>query len=302
VTATTEPRLQLSALERAVLETIVYSDVFDFALTASEVQRWLRVAASLEDVEAVLRSEPLSALLSSLSPYVMLRGREELVEVRHRRLLSSRKLQRQARHYASLIARLPFVRMVALTGSLAVDSSEAGDDVDYLIVTAPGRVWLARTATMLVVRLAALRGVTVCPNYVLSVAALELPCHEAYTARELLQMAPLFGAEVHRRMLAANGWWRDYLPNVEPVAMQPRDESGQSLLRRGFEALLGGRLGDALEGWLYRRKAGELQRQARGIGETETVFDETMCKGHFEGYRRRTEDAVAQRLAQVLSR
>jgi hypothetical protein len=291
--------VELTALERAVLETVVYSDVFDFPLTSAEVHRWLPLPASRAEVQAALALGPLASLLSTSTPYVVLRGREGLAGVRQRRLTSSHKLQRDARRYASLIALLPFVRMVALTGSLAVEGSDAGDDIDYLIVTAPRRVWLARTATMLIVRLAALRGVTLCPNYVLSESALQLPSRDAYTAREMLQMIPLYGADLHRRMLAANDWCRDFLPNAEPLA-STAPESGRGWLQRGAELLLGGSLGDRLEDWLYRRKSRELRGQA-GAAEGETVFDETMCKGHFEGYGRRTREAVAARLREVLA-
>ena len=68
--------------------------------------------------------------------------------------------------------------------------------------------------TMVVVRLAALRGVTLCPNYLLAESALALPDRDVYTARELLQMrADRAAQDVYERMLAANAWWRDLLPN-----------------------------------------------------------------------------------------
>ena len=44
--------LQLQGLDRAVLECVVYSDVFDFPVTAEEVWRSLPVQASLPEVDA----------------------------------------------------------------------------------------------------------------------------------------------------------------------------------------------------------------------------------------------------------
>jgi hypothetical protein len=202
---------------------------------------------------------------------------------------------RRARRYGWLIAKLPFVRMVAVTGSLAVDNAGAGDDIDYLIVTARGRVWLARGLTMLVVRLARLRGLTLCPNYLLSEAALQLPDRDVYTARELLQMRPVAGRAVHARMLSANTWCRDLLPNwrVEAESVSER----RSAVARFGECLLGGRLGDALERRLLRHKAGELRAQAGG--NSEAVFSEEVCKGHFDAHRARLEAELSRRLREI---
>jgi hypothetical protein len=220
--------------------------------------------------------------------------RGHLVATRLLRGDASSRLIGKACLYGGMIARLPFVRMVAITGSLAVDNADKGDDIDYLIVTAPGRVWLARALTMAVVRLAALRGVTVCPNYLLSEEALALPEQDRYTARELLQMRPLSGDRVYRRLLAANAWWRDYLPNALAAAAV---SDGGGVLQRLGELLLRPVAG-RLEAWVYRRKAAELAAQAEA-GNGEVVFDATMCKGHFEGHRRRTAEALAQRLRRL---
>jgi hypothetical protein len=45
---------------------------------------------------------------------------------------------------------------------------------------------------------------------------------------------------------------------------------------------------------LLRRKGRELA--AQGTGNGEAVFNEQMCKGHFEAHRSRLEAALAQRM------
>jgi hypothetical protein len=283
----------LSVLERAVIESVAYSDVFDYPLTLEEICRGLPIVASSADVAAAL--EVARDFVSGVDSYHALAGREALVETRARRAEASRTLMRRANSYGRLIARVPFVRMVAVTGSLAVDNAEDGDDVDYLIVTAPGRVWLARALTMAVVRLAALRGLTLCPNYLLAETALALPERDPYTARELLQMRPIAGYAVYSRMLAANAWCTDLLPNWQPDAAQPDERPG--LLKRLGEAALGGRLGDALERWFLHRKGRELSARAGANGET--VFNEDVCKGHFDAHRARLEAELALRLTRL---
>jgi hypothetical protein len=283
----------LSVLERAVVECVAYSDVFDYPLTLDEIRRCLPIVASSAEIDSAV--EATSDLLTRVAPYFALAGREALVETRVRRAEASRRLMRRAMSYGRLIARLPFVRVVAVTGSLAVDNAEDGDDVDYLIVTAPGRVWLARALTIAVVRMSALRGLTLCPNYLLAETALALPERDTYTARELLQMRPVAGHVVYSRMLAANAWCAELLPNWRQDADQPDEPPG--LLQRIGEAVLGGRLGDALERWFLRRKGRELS--ARAGAAAETAFSEDVCKGHFDAHRARLEAELALRMSRL---
>jgi hypothetical protein len=281
---------QLSRLDTAVLETVVYSDLFDFPLTREEVWRWLPRATTHQEVENAL-SRLIPAALSEAYPYVTLPGREHIGQLREQRYQTSATLWVKAERYGRLIARLPLVRMVAVTGSLAVQNADSGDDIDYLIVTANGRVWLARAMTMLVVRFAALRGVTLCPNFVLSESALALPDHDLYTARELLQMTPIGKSSVYAQMLSENVWWRAFLPNLTPPHTSNAFDN-PSFLRSTAEWLLRAKPFNWLEAWLLAQKGAELTRRAA----SEAVFDASMCKGHFEGWHERTSREVQTRM------
>ena len=229
--------------------------------------------------------------------YLALRGREEVFARRRQRQANTRRLRRKAEQCGRVISHLPFVRMVAITGSIAADNAAEGADLDFMIVTAPGRVWTVRALSMVVVRFWSLRGVTVCPNYLLAESALALPERDRYTARELLQMLPVGASHAYERMLRENEWWRDFLPNATPRAhARP---AKLTLGRRIIEGMMSTELFDLAERWLMRRKASELRGQAT---TTEAVFSAEMCKGNFENWRARTEQATAERLKALLER
>jgi hypothetical protein len=286
----------LAPLERAVFEAVAYADVFDFPVTSEEIRQALPMTASRAAVAEALAPEgALAGWVSTAGAFRVLAGRESLVEARRRRGEASAGLMRRGVRYGWLLARLPFVRMVAITGSLAVENAEAGDDVDYLIVTAKGRLWLARALAMLIVRLAKLRGLTLCPNYLLSEAALALTERDSYTARELLQMRLVSGSEVYARMLAENAWRREVLPNWD-VVLDVNRESRHVAARFG-EWLMGGRVGDAVERTLLRRKGNELR--AQGGDNPEALFNEDVCKGHFDAHRARLREALARRMQRL---
>ncbi|RPI99896.1 MAG: hypothetical protein EHM39_05740, partial [Chloroflexi bacterium] len=179
----------------AVMRTAAYADVFDYPLSAAEIHRYLTgVRATIETVEQTLQA---GLLIPSPQGYYTLPNRAELVGVRRRREQIARRMWPQAIHYGRAIARLPFVRMIAVTGSLAMNNVEDYPDIDYFIITAPGRLWMARAMVLAVARVAALRGIRLCPNYLVTEDALVFPDRTLYAAHELTQMIPLFGLDMY---------------------------------------------------------------------------------------------------------
>jgi hypothetical protein len=301
------PETRSQALERAILRTVAYADIFDYPLQAGEIQRVLiGAAASLKAVRARLEEGFLKGRLSWSDGYYTLPGREELGEVRRRRAGVARELWPPARRYGRLIGGLPFVRMVAVTGALAVDNVEAGADLDYLVVTRPGRLWVCRALVIGLVRWAARDGVTLCPNYFLAENSLTFPERSLYTAYELVQMVPLAGFPVYARIRRLNRWTADFLPNAGAAPPRTEQLHGRDLLDRqggrsmrlvqASERLLASPPGGWFDRWEMQRKIRKFQRQGGGI---EAAFCADWCKGHFDGHARRTLDAYAGRVSRL---
>ena len=204
------------ALEQSILRTVLYSDLFDYALTPDEIAHYLiGVACTADHVRASL-AEPvwLDGQISRVDGYITAHGREALVKRRVERAGSSDGIWRRAQRFVRILNSLPFVRMVGITGALAMDNSADGDDIDVMIVAAPGRVWLKGGLAVLLVRLGKLFGETLWPNYVISENALVLEEQTMFVAHEFVQMTPVYGLCVYQRMRAANPWINSILPNA----------------------------------------------------------------------------------------
>lgn len=286
---------RLGPVERAILEAVTYADVFDWPLTPHEIHRYLPVPAGLDEVETALASPHLRGLASSIDHLVTLDGREHLARERRRRTAVSATLWPRAARYAQVVASLPFVRLVAVTGSLAIGAATDDADVDLFVVTEDGRLWLTRALTIGVVRAAAARRVRLCPNYFVAESALELRDRDLFTAHELVQMIPLAGRDTYRALLERNGWYRQFLPN-HPGQPEPARPFARPSVRRGVERALRLRLIDRVERWEMDRKIARLTARARSA---EMRFDESACKGHFEEHRRRALTTFRERLAQL---
>jgi hypothetical protein len=289
------PKARGTMVLRSVFHTLAYADVFDYPLTAHEVYRYLPSAgASFEDVNQALADE---ALFSKIEDYYTLRGREEIVETRNRRAEFAGRLWPKAARYGRIIASLPFVRMVAVTGSLAMSNAEEGKDIDYMIVTAPNHLWSTRALSLLIVRFAKLESVNLCPNYLITTNVLELEERSLYIAHELAQMIPLSGMEIYDEMHRLNDWMVDYLPNAFTVPETPPNVKlvqKHSLLQKALEMLFRLPFANWFENWEMKRKIVRLtHEQSLSV---ESFFSADVCKGHVDRHGESVVTALAVRL------
>src|SRR5688500_12561221 len=95
-------------MKRAILQTVVYADIFDYPLTENEIHRYLTgFPAPLESVSNALRNGGLvPSLLERAGDYYHLPGRERVVSSRQRRGQVAARLWTQARRYGRVIAAL----------------------------------------------------------------------------------------------------------------------------------------------------------------------------------------------------
>lgn len=294
-------------LDLAVVLTTVYADVFDYPLRPEELQRYLiGQRASLDEVcEALTCGRLAREHLNQAGGYITLRGREELSAVRKARQRTAARLWPAAVHYGKILGRLPFVRMTAVTGALAVSNVDGRLDLDFLVVTEPGRLWVCRAIGILLVRYAQQRNVLLCPNYYLAENRLQINDRSLYTAHELAQMVPVAGMDVYERMRAVNDWTRALLPNalgapevgVIQASNGRHSTSGRGLLRSAVETGLRAPAVDRLERWEMERKIRKFNNQPGDRAEVN--FGADWCKGHFDGHGRRALAAFEARVERL---
>jgi hypothetical protein len=253
----------LGAVEKAVLLTVHYRDLFGHAVREEEIARFLiGLCAGPAEVQAAIQ-RLTGPFLAVTDGYVTWRGRERLVEERRQREANSVRLWALAHRVGAWARIFPFIRMVAVTGSLAVNHAGPGHDIDLLCVARRRRVWPAVLAMRLIhYRARRQFRVVVCPNCVLDESDLLVRHQNLYLAHQVLHMQPLWGLAAHAELLAANRWVVDYLPNwqpgapVTPSAQQPQglpepDRMGNRFVRR-LSRLTPSWVGDQMNQRLYQ--------------------------------------------------
>jgi len=255
------PRLsrRMTVLERAVYSTIAYRDIFAFPPTLAEIHRYLHgVRCSKDDIaDSLSRGELCDGLLETDGTFFALRGRSQLFSVRRERELRFQQYVPLASHYARMLASLPHVRMVALTGSLAARNPGSDLDIDFMLVTDSGRMWLSRGCAVLIARIEAFLGRRpLCANLIITKGAISLERKSLYDAHEIAQMVPVYGWETYQEFRAANPWSKVYLPNADgpPEPLQDIAKLPLSALKAAATWLTRSRIGQWVEDFEATRK------------------------------------------------
>ncbi len=259
--------------DRAIVATLLYYDLFDFALRAHEVQRFAHRAGPGGHFE--LHEIPHEAeWWSSEEDVWFLKGREHLRARRAELARESAEKLVRARRWARLLQIIPGVRFIGVTGSLAMEGAVAEDDIDLLIIAARGRLWQTRALV-----LAALWSLgvkrqddgradhpdQVCANIFLGEDDLTIPEQNIFIAHEICQMLPLFGPGAYRHFIQANAWAREFLPQWQPIEPKWQDRLPLRAAQRAFEIALGGPIRRGVERELSRRQLARIQhKHARG--------------------------------------
>jgi hypothetical protein len=250
---TLSARTTLSPLEKAILLTVHYRDLFAHALTEAEILKFLiGLCAERVAVNAALRGLT-ETHLSITNGLVTWQGREHLAVERRRRVAASARLWTSALSYAGIVRRIPFVRMVGVSGSLAINHADEHHDVDLFCIAEAGRVWLAMFF-LRALRVYSQRHMAVglCPNTCLGEDTLQIHDHNLYMAHQIAHLVPLWGQATYERFVDQNSWVDRFLPNALKARPASRMRFGRPLLQNTCEALFSGHLGDVIDRGIYR--------------------------------------------------
>jgi hypothetical protein len=211
-------------------------DLFEYPLTAMEVFNYYLSAFALNGQaegyggQASIFSELQNLIQKKVIEYkdnfYFLSGREEIVNTRKTREVESERKLKRAKRAAKFLGWLPFVRAVIVCNVLGYKNAKAEDDIDFLVITAPGRIWTARwfaTGFFKILNLRPNRKTIknkFCFSFYLAEDGLNLEkinlADDPYLIWWFAGLIPLYDAGgVFERFMKENEWIKEYLPNLK---------------------------------------------------------------------------------------
>ena len=266
----------MTKLEKSVLSTLVYYDVFDRPLTAWEVFRYaIRVNKKGISFSQVLKtldnSKELKKKISQFNGFYFLKKRQAIVQERIERQKLADQKWKKARRILRLLPAVPYIRMVAVSGSLALNNSKPNSDIDLLIITKKGRIWTCRALTTLIIHLFGRRRHhkltkdRFCLNHYITDQSLEFSGKSLYNAQTYANLVPVLDLNnLINHFQQANQWILNYLYfyPFQTRGFLKRIKKPVFLNKiRGFrEILLDSRFGDWLERLLKNRQEQRIEK------------------------------------------
>lgn len=292
---------QLDVFDIAVLHTLIYFDIFRHPLTTDEIHsncQWQ--ACSLTDTAAALENLLRLGIAGHSEGFWFLDGNEKNISLRFERQDRALHFQRKAKKYSRFIASFPFVRSVSVSGSLSKGTMDKNGDIDYFIVTEPGRLWVARTMLVLFKKIFLLNSKKYfCVNYFIDTERLTIPDRNLFVATEIAFLQPMVNKEIYNDFIRSNHWVSLFYPNR---VLEPRmeiDEVTPGFLKRSIEKMLSKKTGEWLDEKCLRITLKRWKKKFPHLSDLDFDTDfrskKNVSKHHPQGFQRKVAVEMEKR-------
>ena len=236
-----------------ILQTLAYFDIFQYPLTEKEIGLFHGQNCRPVAISDALRSLVDDKLIFVLDEFYSLHDDRALAS--RRRLGNGLAVEQMttAHRAAKILSRFPYVKGLAISGSLSKNYSTEKTDIDFFIITAANRLWIARTIMHLYKKFTFITGRQnwFCMNYYIDEAGLVIEEKNIYTAIEIVTLLPMWGATILDNFMLANTWTKKYLPVYQKMEVETPEPTKGSLARL-CEKIFNGRMGERLDNKLMR--------------------------------------------------
>lgn len=210
--------------KKNIIKTLCYFDIFDYPLRLFEINRYLvGIKLSRQELIEEIRN---TSVIDELNGYYFLLGREKNVTRRiDREKISETKLKK-AKSITRILSKIPFIKLIGISGSLSMKNSNYNDDIDMFFITRKNTLWIGRLLVLMVLIISRQKRNKgqktgkdkICPNMFLSENELTTEHYRRnlYMAHEISQLRVLYNKDgIYDKFMFQNKWIRDYLPNLK---------------------------------------------------------------------------------------
>lgn len=252
---------------RNVLRTLIFYDLFGSPVLLDELpQRTIGGLPEewLANPRAKIEADPiLSQYVTVARGYVFLRTAPAEFDRWEAAERTRWQCLRRYENWVRVFCRIPFVRMIAVTGSLSFPMPPKKPDCDLFVVAARNRLWIVAALSRLLFlrilpKLRLVKYGEICVNYMVDEDAPNTSSEDLFDSMQMAAMNLVAGQEAYDRLVTSHRGLKRFFPHWfakgGPAPLFDHTfRSPPRLMRRLAELALWPLPLDRLNRWLYRR-------------------------------------------------
>lgn len=220
----------MNDLDKSILKTLAFFDVFNFPMTELEIWKWLykpgRKVTLSEIRQRLATSQDLKEQVVLKEGFYCLKGKENsYLRRKQNNNFAERKFSKAIR-IVKIFRFIPFIKMVAVCNTLAYSNAREESDIDLFIISQKRKIWLARFFSILVTKFLKLRPQednkkdTICLSFFvdetdLNIHNVMMGDRDIYFPYWVQQLMPIYDPYgLYDDFMMANSWYKEYLPNA----------------------------------------------------------------------------------------
>ena len=204
----------LLSLCMSILKPIIYFSLFKHPLTEEEIFLFSDITDKkifLIELNKLVKS----GIVIKVDDFFIVDKNYEHIKRRIRGNFEAEKVMPKVKKVAKFISKFPFIKGIAVSGSLSKGYYDDKSDFDFFVITKTKRVWISRMLLAVYKRLFLNNShKEFCINYFISTDTLEIKDKNRFTATEIATIIPLFGKNEFKNFYKSNQWVKKYFPNL----------------------------------------------------------------------------------------
>ncbi|MDZ4665554.1 MAG: hypothetical protein SGJ15_11790 [Bacteroidota bacterium] len=302
--STTE-KVSISELHKAILQALLYFDVFKYPITEREIYENCNMLTTEKDVNRSLNELLTLGYLKQVKHFYMpLWADVDSVQKRERANKMAIEMMPTALEYSKRAAQLPFVKGLCISGGLSKNYSNEESDVDFFVITKADRLWLCRSLFIIYYKmLPKSKKKYYCLNYFISESDLRIQDENIFVATEISHLIPTFNYSSYLELLQKNVWYKKWYMNKPEKSNINCAEMPKSFLARFVEQCFPGRLGSWLDNRLMDATASRWNKRYASMDrknfEIQFRSKKNAAKRHEKGYQHKVLVAHEQKMKEL---
>jgi hypothetical protein len=234
-----------SEVKARILFAVEIASKNDYAISTNEIAQLLPDICEVNVGDIIKGDRQLLELLSVKNDLLVMKGYEKLFAERLSRRENSQMFLRKVKTFSDeLIRRCPYVKLLAVCGSVAYNSAAKTDDIDFFLITKKNRLWISIFKILLLARAYNLKEfvngkqVTFCLSYSKDEKSFEDEMVNHKTplfARELLSVHVVEGLTFYQSMLTRLDWIQSMFPRLYVSKLRESEQTKNQKSHTGKE-------------------------------------------------------------------